>query len=80
MLQDKDRIFTNLYGFGDWTLKGAMARGAWDGTKSIIDKGKDWIISEMKASGLRGRGGAGALRIDSSAPSPPAPPPRAWRH
>ena len=59
MLQDKDRIFTNLYGFGDWTLKGAMARGAWDGTKSIIDKGKDWIISEMKASGLRGRGGAG---------------------
>ncbi len=59
MLQDKDRIFTNLYGFGDRGLKGAMARGAWDGTKGLLEKGKDWIISEMKASGLRGRGGAG---------------------
>ena len=27
MLADKDRIFTNLYGFGDWGLKGARARG-----------------------------------------------------
>ena len=59
MLEDKDRIFTNLYGFGDWGLKGARARGAWDGTKDLIEKGKDWIIAEMKASGLRGRGGAG---------------------
>src|ERR1700746_797951 len=59
MLDDKDRIFTNLYGFGDPSLKGARARGNWDNTKAIIDKGRDWIISEMKASGLRGRGGAG---------------------
>ena len=59
MLEDKDRIFTNLYGFGDRSLKGARARGNWDGTKVIIDKGRDWIIAEMKASGLRGRGGAG---------------------
>ncbi len=59
MLEDKDRIFTNLYGFGDRSLKGARARGAWDKTKDLIDKGKDWIINEMKASGLRGRGGAG---------------------
>jgi NADH-quinone oxidoreductase subunit F len=59
MLKDKDRIFTNLYGFGDFGLEGARARGGWDGTKAIIDKGRDWIISEMKASGLRGRGGAG---------------------
>ena len=59
MLADKDRIFTNLYGFGDWRLKGAQARGAWDNTKGLLEKGKDWVISEMKASGLRGRGGAG---------------------
>src|SRR5580693_6543953 len=59
MLDDKDRIFTNLYGFGDPGLKGARARGNWDNTKAIIDKGRDWIIAEMKASGLRGRGGAG---------------------
>jgi NADH-quinone oxidoreductase subunit F len=58
-LEDKDRIFTNLYGLRDKSLKGAMARGHWDGTKAILQKGRDWIISEMKASGLRGRGGAG---------------------
>ena len=59
MLADSDRIFTNLYGFGDWSLEAARSRGAWDGTKGLIDKGRDWILSEMKASGLRGRGGAG---------------------
>jgi NADH-quinone oxidoreductase subunit F len=59
MLQDKDRIFTNLYGLQDWGLSGARARGDWDGTKEFLAKGDDWIISEMKESGLRGRGGAG---------------------
>ncbi len=59
MLADKDRIFTNLYGHHDWTLAGARARGDWDGTKAILEKGADAIIEEVKASGLRGRGGAG---------------------
>src|SRR3954453_9448577 len=59
MLQDKDRIFTNLYGLHDPFLKGARARGDWDGTKAILEKGRDTIVEEVKASGLRGRGGAG---------------------
>ena len=59
MLEDKDRIFKNLYGLHDWRLKGARSRGAWDNTKGLLEKGRDWIINEMKASGLRGRGGAG---------------------
>jgi NADH-quinone oxidoreductase subunit F len=59
MLQDKDRIFTNIYGLHDRSLKGAMSRGLWDNTKAILDRGRDWIIDQMKASGLRGRGGAG---------------------
>lgn len=59
MLADKDRIFRNLYGLDDWGLDGARRRGAWDGTKGILEKGRDWIVNEMKASGLRGRGGAG---------------------
>jgi NADH-quinone oxidoreductase subunit F len=59
MLADKDRIFTNLYGFEDWGLDGARARGDWDGTKAIMDKGSAWIIEEIKEAGLRGRGGAG---------------------
>src|SRR6266446_896277 len=48
MLDDKDRIFRNLYGRGDW-----------DGTKAILDKGHDGLCDEIKKSGLRGRGGAG---------------------
>ncbi|MFK4809233.1 NADH-quinone oxidoreductase subunit NuoF [Devosia sp. ZW T5_3] len=59
MLADKDRIFTNLYGQGHWGLEGARSRGAWVGTKEFIDSGRDWITNEVKASGLRGRGGAG---------------------
>ncbi len=59
MLKDRDRIFTNLYGMHDRSLAGARARGHWDGSADIIGKGRDWIIEEIKASGLRGRGGAG---------------------
>ena len=59
MLSDKDRIFTNLYGIHDPGLKGARQRGCWVDTKSFIDRGRDWMVSEIKASGLRGRGGAG---------------------
>ena len=59
MLKDQDRIFTNLYGMHDRSLKGAMARGHWDGTAKILQNGRGWIVDQMKASGLRGRGGAG---------------------
>ena len=59
MLSDQDRIFTNLYGLHDWGLAGARARGDWDGTAAILARGRDSLIEEVKASGLRGRGGAG---------------------
>src|SRR4051794_19039496 len=59
MLQDRDRIFTNLYGFQDPGLQAAKMRGSWDGTGFLLEKGRDWIVDEMKKSGLRGRGGAG---------------------
>ncbi len=59
MLKDQDRIFTNIYGLHDCNLAGARARGDWDGTKQILDLGREKIIEMVKASGLRGRGGAG---------------------
>ncbi len=59
MLKDSDRIFTNLYGLHDWGLEGARKRGDWDGTKALLEKGHEWIVEEIKASDLRGRGGAG---------------------
>src|SRR3546814_17582456 len=59
MLEDKDRIFTNVYGFQPWNLTAAKQRGDWDNTKKLMELGQDGIIEEVKASGLRGRGGAG---------------------
>ena len=58
-LRDQDRIFQNLYGHHGTDLKSAQKYGDWYKTKEILLKGHDWIISEIKASGLRGRGGAG---------------------
>jgi NADH-quinone oxidoreductase subunit F len=59
MLDDKDRIFTNIYGLEDTSLKAAKKRGDWSRTKSIMAKGREKIIVEIKESELRGRGGAG---------------------
>jgi len=59
LLEDKDRIFTNLYGLHDAGLDAAKKRGAWNATKDILAQGPDWIIQQTKDSGLRGRGGAG---------------------
>jgi len=58
-LEDKDRIFTNIYGFQSPDLKAARQRGDWDDTKKLMQIGEDAIIDAIKASGLRGRGGAG---------------------
>jgi NADH-quinone oxidoreductase subunit F len=63
MLDDKDRIFTNLYGLEDWRLEAAMRRGAWDGTAALIALGRAALIDQVKASGLRGRGGAGTTGL-----------------
>jgi len=59
MLSDADRIYQNLYGQQDWRLAGARARGDWDGISDILGRGRDALIEEVKASGMRGRGGAG---------------------
>ncbi|MDX1949058.1 MAG: NADH-quinone oxidoreductase subunit NuoF [Rickettsiales bacterium] len=59
MLKEQDKIFTNLYGYQPANLESAKKRGDWSNTKEILAKGADNIIEEVKASGLRGRGGAG---------------------
>jgi NADH-quinone oxidoreductase subunit F len=59
MLQDQDKIFTNLYGEYKVDLATSKKRGDWDKTKDFIVKGREFIIEEIKKSGLRGRGGAG---------------------
>ena len=59
MLKDEDRIFKNLYNDLGSDIDSAKERGDWSNTKEICEKGRDWIINEIKSSELRGRGGAG---------------------
>ena len=59
MLADKDRIFTNIYGWQPASLAAARKRGDWDKIASLMKAGPDAVVETVKASGLRGRGGAG---------------------
>jgi len=62
ILQDKDRIFTNLYGLHDWGLEGAKQRGAWNGTREMLKQTPEWLCDQIKASGLTIPAGADAPR------------------
>ena len=59
MLEDKDRIFKNLYNDIGVDVLSSQKRGDWLNVKEICSKGREWIINEIKSSELRGRGGAG---------------------
>lgn len=58
-MDEKNKIFTNLYGNHSPSLKASQKRGDWSNTGEILSKSADEIIEEVKKSGLRGRGGAG---------------------
>ena len=59
MLKDTDRVFTNLNGQYSPFLRSAKSRGIWSNILEILNLGPEYIIQEVKKSGLRGRGGAG---------------------
>lgn len=59
MLKEQDKIFTNLYGYESSGLEASKKRGDWNETKKFLDQGAEWLIQQVKDSGLRGRGGAG---------------------
>ena len=53
MLNDKDRIFQNLYNDYGPDLESSKKRGDWINTNQLIDKGRDWIINEIKSRILK---------------------------
>ncbi len=59
MLQEKDKIFKNLYGFDGVDLQSSKNRGDYKDLKKALKMDPDDIIEEIKQSNLRGRGGAG---------------------
>ncbi|MFT7433522.1 MAG: NADH-quinone oxidoreductase subunit F [Alphaproteobacteria bacterium] len=54
-----DKVFKNLDGTGDWTIKGYEKRGGYKGLKKLLNTDADTHIGQLKGSALRGRGGAG---------------------
>ena len=58
MLSTSDKIFSNLYGQEEAGLSSSRKLSDWDNTRNLLDQGRDWMIAEVKKSGLRGRGDA----------------------
>jgi NADH:ubiquinone oxidoreductase subunit F (NADH-binding) len=70
-LSSRDRIFTNLYGDGPADLASSRSRGDWARTAPLLARGAPLLRAEVAASGLRGRGGGGALTGAKWAAIPP---------
>jgi NADH-quinone oxidoreductase subunit F len=58
-LKPEDKCFPNLDGAGDWGIKGYQQRGGYKGLKGLLTTPPLEHIEKLKASSLRGRGGAG---------------------
>jgi NADH-quinone oxidoreductase subunit F len=56
---DEVKIVSKRFGMGAEKIDKYIALGGYESAKKCIAQGSEWIINEMKASNLRGRGGAG---------------------
>jgi len=56
---DEVKVISRRFGQGAANIDKYLELDGYKAVQLAIEKGPDWIISEMKASGLRGRGGAG---------------------
>jgi NADH-quinone oxidoreductase subunit F len=56
---DEVKVVSRRFGLGATDIEKYIELDGYKATRMAIEKGADWILTEMKASGLRGRGGAG---------------------
>jgi NADH-quinone oxidoreductase subunit F len=56
---DEVKIVSKRFGQGAADIEKYIELGGYQAAKKCLEQGPDWIIEEMKASNLRGRGGAG---------------------
>src|ERR1700744_1920943 len=56
---DEVKVISRLFGTGATDIEKYIEQDGYKATQLAIEKGPAWIIDTMKASGLRGRGGAG---------------------
>ena len=48
MLKKENKIFKNLYNEFGWDIENSLKREDWKDTKDLINKGREWIINEVK--------------------------------
>src|SRR5271167_3662957 len=56
---DEVKVISKRFGMGATEIDRYIELGGYESTRKALAEGPEWIINEMKASGLRGRGGAG---------------------
>ena len=56
---DEVKIVSRRFGMGAAKIDRYLELGGYEAVKKCLAQGPDWIIDEMKACSLRGRGGAG---------------------
>jgi len=56
---DEVKVISQRFGLGATNIDKYVELGGYASLKKCIEQGPEWVINEMKASGLRGRGGAG---------------------
>ena len=56
---DEVKIVTRRFGLGATNIDRYIELGGYAAAKKCLEQGPEWIINELKASNLRGRGGAG---------------------
>jgi NADH-quinone oxidoreductase subunit F len=53
------KVISRRWGQGAADIDKYIAMGGYASLRKAVENGPEWVITEMKASGLRGRGGAG---------------------
>ncbi len=56
---DEVKLLSKRFGMGATDIDRYIELGGYQSLRKAIENGPEWVINEMKASGLRGRGGAG---------------------
>src|ERR1700689_3650096 len=56
---DEVKVISKRFGMGATDIERYIELGGYESSRKALAEGPEWIVNEMKASGLRGRGGAG---------------------
>jgi NADH-quinone oxidoreductase subunit F len=59
---DEVKVVSSRFGKGAAEIEKYIELDGYKAVQKAIEQGPDWVLAEMKASGLRGRGGEAQVR------------------